>query len=115
MEVGKRGAALCSLLETLNEDPYDGHSLIDERLLRYFGLSPRVDLMGDNLGTSYYATNIMFGKLLRSQVGGVVVEGLLLLMSPRENGLPPFLQVLASGFFEEIENGILQYTSFKHC
>ncbi|KAK4383755.1 hypothetical protein Sango_2746100 [Sesamum angolense] len=56
----ERGAALCSLLEILNEDSYDGRSLIDE----HFGLSPKVEPLGHSLA------NIMFGKLLHSQAGG---------------------------------------------
>ncbi|KAL0440625.1 UNVERIFIED_CONTAM: hypothetical protein Sradi_0001400 [Sesamum radiatum] len=75
--VGKRIASLSSFLKILNEKPYDCRSLIDERLLGHFGLSPRVEPLGDSLG------DIMFNKYLHDYATWDRGEGIPLSRSPR--------------------------------
>ncbi|KAL2248629.1 UNVERIFIED_CONTAM: hypothetical protein Sindi_2336600, partial [Sesamum indicum] len=69
LQVGERSIALTSMLDILNDNLYDCQSLIDERLLGHFDLSPRVEPLGDSL------ENIMFSKLMRDHILGVRTGG----------------------------------------
>ncbi|KAL0361752.1 UNVERIFIED_CONTAM: hypothetical protein Sradi_3859700 [Sesamum radiatum] len=55
-----RSFNLSCLLNKLNERPYDCRELAEERLLSYFGLSPRTVPLQEPL-------DIMFGKHLRDE------------------------------------------------
>ncbi|KAL2228474.1 UNVERIFIED_CONTAM: hypothetical protein Sindi_1827100 [Sesamum indicum] len=63
---------LTSLLDILNNSPYDCRSLTNERLLDHFSLNPRVEPLEDSL------ENIMFSKLIRDHTLGF-----------RTGGIPP--------------------------
>ncbi|KAL0447818.1 UNVERIFIED_CONTAM: hypothetical protein Slati_1909700 [Sesamum latifolium] len=61
LSVRERDVSLTSFINLLNERPYDGRAMIDERLLGHFGLSPHVEPLDEPLA------DIMFKKYFREQ------------------------------------------------
>ncbi|KAL0319831.1 UNVERIFIED_CONTAM: hypothetical protein Sradi_5244600 [Sesamum radiatum] len=86
MPFKERSDDLHLLLESLNADPYDCKSLIDERLLGHFGLSPWTEPLGDSLSCEISRGTEGEGPLLPAIPKG---KGLHLLLRALPWGVPP--------------------------